>query len=54
MVLFHANYMLVSLFETDILDFSQVFWFFLGKTVAILFIVLAGVSLYLSLYDRSW
>ncbi len=54
MVLFHANYMLVSLFSIDILDFSQTFWFYLGKVVVILFIVLAGMSLYLSSYGRSW
>lgn len=54
MVLFHANYMLVALFERDILDFSQVWWWYFGKAVAILFIALAGISLYLSLYGRSW
>lgn len=54
MIFFHANYMLVTLFSIDILDFSQVFWFYLGKVVVILFIVLAGISLYLSSYGRSW
>ncbi len=54
MVFFHANYMLVSLFSIDTLDFSQVFWFYLGKIVVTLFILLAGMSLYLSSYGRSW
>lgn len=54
MVFFHANYMLVSLFSIDILDFSQVFWFYLGKIVVTLFILLAGISLYLSSYGWSW
>jgi uncharacterized membrane protein len=46
--------MLVSLFSIDIMDFSQVFWFYLGKIVVTLFIALAGMSLYLSSYGRSW
>lgn len=54
MVFFHANYMLVSLFSIDILDFSQIFWFYLGKVVVILFIALAGISLCLSSYGKTW
>ncbi len=54
MVFFHANYMLLSLFSIDILDFSQMFWFYLGKVVVILFIALAWISLYLSSYGKSW
>lgn len=54
MVFFHANYMLVSLFSIDSLDFSQIFWFYLGKVVVTLFIILSGISLYLSSYGKSW
>jgi uncharacterized membrane protein len=45
--------MLSSLFGIDVLD-AELSWYILGKAVAILFIVLAGMSLSLSLDGRSW
>ncbi len=53
MVLFHANYMLIHIFGVNTLNFSPLFWFFLWKTVATLFIVVAGVSAFLSFSGRG-
>ena len=48
MVLFHLNYSLVHIFDLEILNFSESFWFFLGKISALSFIFLAGFSCFLA------
>ena len=48
MVVFHLNYSLVNIFSIDILNFSDNFWYIVGKSSAILFIVIAGFSFFLS------
>lgn len=48
MVLFHLNYSLVHIFDSEILNFSESFWFFLGKISALSFIFLAGFSYFLA------
>lgn len=53
MVLFHANYMLENIFMTEIFHDSTRFWYILGRVVAIVFISVSGVSLYLSLQHRA-
>ena len=53
MILFHTNYMLEEIFAIDIFHFSQIFWYILGRVVAIVFISVSGVSLYLSLQHGS-
>ena len=53
MILFHMNYMLVEIFAIDVFHFSHLFWYILGRIVAIVFISVSGVSLYLSLQHRA-
>ena len=48
MVIFHLNYSLVHIFNTNILNFSEIFWFLLGKIAAISFIFIAGISFFLA------
>ena len=44
MILFHANYLLENIFAKDIIPLPDIFWMILGKSVAILFILVSGVS----------
>ncbi|MDP2090325.1 MAG: heparan-alpha-glucosaminide N-acetyltransferase [Candidatus Gracilibacteria bacterium] len=44
MVLFHFNYSLVYTFDIGFLNFSDTFWFIVGKISVILFILIAGIS----------
>jgi len=48
MVLFHFNYSLVNIFGIEILNFSEIFWYILGKIAAIGFISIAGMSFFLA------
>ena len=48
MVLFHLNYSLVNIFSSNVLNFSEIFWFYIWKIAAILFISIAGISFYLA------
>jgi uncharacterized membrane protein len=48
MVLFHTHYLLENIFDTVVFYFSDTFWFALGRTVAILFILVSGISFFLS------
>lgn len=48
MVLFHLNYILVHIFWIDSLNFSFIFWFFVGKIWALLFIIISGISFFLA------
>ena len=48
MILFHLNYSLVHIFDSEILNLSEYFWFFLGKISALSFIFLAGFSYFLA------
>ncbi len=48
MILFHLNYSLVYIFENNILNFSETFWFVLGKTSALWFMIISGVSFFLA------
>lgn len=56
MILFHANYMLENIFMTEIFYFSTRFWYILGRAVGITFIIVSGISFYLSIQNRplSW
>jgi len=44
MILFHLNYSLVYIFWSDILNFSEIFWYSIWKLAAITFILVAGIS----------
>ena len=48
MVLFHLNYSLVYIFENETLNFSETFWYILGKISALGFIFISGMSFYLA------
>lgn len=48
MVLFHLNYILVHIFWIDSLNFSFIFWLFIGKIWALLFIIISGISFFLA------
>jgi len=48
MVLFHLNYSLVHIFGLDILNFSEIFWYILGKFSALWFMSIAGISYFLA------
>ncbi len=52
MVLFHANYILIHLFWVSSMNFSEIAWYWIGRSVAVLFIFLAGVSFFLSTEGR--
>lgn len=52
MVLFHANYMLEEVFAIEIFHFSTRFWYILGRVVGITFIIVSGISFYLSVQNR--
>ncbi len=52
MIFFHANYLFENVFFRDVLPFSDNFWFFLGRGVAVMFITIAWVSWFLS--DTRW
>ena len=48
MVVFHLNYSLVNIFSIEILNFSTDFWDIMGKVAALLFMLIAGFSFFLS------
>ena len=48
MILFHLNYSLVYIFDSNILNFSEIFWFILWKISALWFITIAWASFYLA------
>lgn len=52
MILFHANYMFEEVFMIETFHFSATFWYILGRVVGITFIIVAGISLYLSVQNR--
>lgn len=52
MVLFHANYMIEEIFAIEIFHFSTRFWYILGRVVGITFIIVSGISFYLSVQNR--
>ncbi len=52
MVLFHANYMIEEVFAIEIFHFSTRFWYILGRVVGITFIIVSGISFYLSVQNR--
>lgn len=53
MVMFHANFILENVFGVFSLHFSGTFWFVLGRTVAILFILVSGISFFLFAQKRD-
>ena len=53
MILFHANYMIEEVFAIEIFHFSTRFWYMLGRVVGITFIIVSGISFYLSVQNRS-
>lgn len=48
MVLFHLNYSLVNLFNIDLLNISEYFWFIIWKISVILFIFISWISFFLA------
>jgi uncharacterized membrane protein len=54
MIAFHANYLLENVFGIWVFHFSDIFWFTLGKLVAILFILVAGISLFVSVQEKNF
>jgi len=48
MVVFHLNYSLVHIFDSEILNFSEIFWNMLWRVAAIWFITIAGASYFLA------
>lgn len=48
MVLFHINYSLVNIFGIEFFNFSELFWYIVGKISAIGFIFIAGISFFLA------
>lgn len=48
MIVFHLNYSLVNIFESEIINFSETFWYILGKISALGFMTIAGVSYFLA------
>ena len=44
MVIFHLNYSLLNIFNIDILNFSDSFWYIIWKIAALLFIFIAWIS----------
>ena len=53
MILFHFNYILENVFGEMIFHFSDTFWFLLGRTVAIIFILVSGISFFLSAQKKG-
>lgn len=54
MVYFHMNYLLIHTFWVMSMDISELFYFSLGRGVAILFIVVSGVSFFLATEKRPF
>lgn len=48
MVVFHLNHILVYVFDSNILNFSELFWYIIGRIAAFGFIIIAGISFYLA------
>ncbi len=48
MILFHLNYSLVHIFNSEILNISESFWYLLGRVSALSFIFTAGFSYFLA------
>ncbi|MDA9129208.1 DUF1624 domain-containing protein [Candidatus Gracilibacteria bacterium] len=48
MILFHLNYSLIHIFNSEIFNVSETFWYILGKVSALGFITIAGASSYLA------
>ncbi len=53
MMFFHANYMLEEVFHEMNFHFSPSFWYILGRGVAITFIIVAGISFFLSTRNKN-
>ena len=53
MILFHFNYSLLNIFEIDLLNFSNNFWYYLWKISAFLFIFLFWFSFFLA-ENKYW
>ena len=53
MVLFHLNYSLVYIFGNEILNFSEAFWYIIGKISALGFMSISGMSFYLASQKHS-
>jgi|GEM_PF-2175211 len=53
MIFFHTNYILENVFGIMIFHFSDTLWIVLGRSVAILFILISGISFFLSGHNKS-
>jgi uncharacterized membrane protein len=53
MMIFHANYMLEEVFWVMNFHFSTQFWFLLWRGVAMIFIIVAGISFSLSIKNKT-
>ena len=48
MVIFHLNYSLVNIFNSQILELPANIWFYIWRISALLFIIIAGISFVLA------
>lgn len=53
MALFHANYLSKNVFRHENIFFGESFWYLLGRSVAILFILVSGISFFLSSENKN-
>jgi uncharacterized membrane protein len=53
MVIFHAHYILLHVFEYTSIDFPNLFWYILGRVVAVVFIFVAGISFWLFVFNKD-
>lgn len=48
MVIFHLNYSLINIFNIELLNFSETFWFIIWKISVLLFIFISWISFFLA------
>lgn len=48
MIIFHFNYSLVNIFNIQILNISEIYWFYIWKISALLFIFISWISFFLA------
>lgn len=54
MVAFHANYLLVHIFENMLLDISSLFWFLIWRIAVGVFLLVSGAVFFLSERNRDF
>jgi uncharacterized membrane protein len=53
MILFHLNYSLTHIFNSEIINFSGSFWYVIGRVAALGFMIISGVSFFLA-REKYW